>query len=248
MTDQKIRKKVIFFDLNGTLIKRRKSAAQAFREALEPYIDRWDSEEKPSLVNQSCKIYSHAIRQFKKKSSAAVDERIRKAAIKRAIACLPLSRDDATITSIDRQLQMILSDQERFGRKNLLVLKRLKKHYKLALITNGIESTIRYKIKRYRLSPLISDRAIFVSSKLGKGKGKPDPAIFRHALSKMNVKPEEAVMVGDSWKHDIEGAIRCGIDAVWVNPSDDIAPLKNSQAASITVIRDISELEDIYGH
>jgi len=238
-------KKVIFFDLNGTLIKRRKSAAQAFREALEPYIDRWDSDDKPSLVNQACKIYSHAIRQFKKKSTAGVDEKIRKAAIKRAIANLPLSRDDATITTIDRKLQMILSDKERFDRNNLMVLRKLKKHYKLALITNGSESIIRHKIKRYRLSPLISDQAIFVSSKLGKGKGKPDPAIFRHALSRMKVKPEEAVMVGDSWKQDIEGAIKCGIDAVWLNPSEEFAPIQESQAR-IIVIRDISELENIY--
>jgi putative hydrolase of the HAD superfamily len=246
MSEQKTnRKKVIFFDLNGTLIKRKKSAAQAFREALAPYLDRWDSDDKPSLINKACKIYSHAIRQFKKKSAAEVDEKIRKAAIKRAIANLPLSRDDAVISSIDRELQLIMSDKQRFDRNHLLVLKKLKKHYKLALITNGSESVIRHKVKRYRLSPLISDQAIFVSSKLGKGKGKPDPAIFRHALSRMKVKPEEAVMVGDSWKQDIEGAVRCGIDAVWVNPSEEFAPVQESRA-HVIVIRDISELEDIY--
>ena len=61
----------------------------------------------------------------------------------------------------------------------------------------------------------------------------------------MKVKPEEAVMVGDSWKQDIEGAIKCGIDAVWINPSVEDVPIQQSHAR-ITVIRDISELENIY--
>jgi putative hydrolase of the HAD superfamily len=37
---------------------------------------------------------------------------------------------------------------------------------------------------------------------------KPHPSIFRAALQLLDVAPAEAVMVGDSFKHDVEGAQR----------------------------------------
>ena len=47
------------------------------------------------------------------------------------------------------------------------------------------------------------------------GSNKPDPYIFQYALDALNVKPEEAVMVGDSLGADVIGAKRLGIFAVW---------------------------------
>lgn len=48
------------------------------------------------------------------------------------------------------------------------------------------------------------------------GKKKPDKAPFEVALSKLNVKPEDAVMVGDWYERDIEGAKNLGIKTVLV--------------------------------
>ncbi len=47
------------------------------------------------------------------------------------------------------------------------------------------------------------------------GSNKPDPYIFQYALEALNVKPEEAVMVGDSLGADVVGAKRLGMFAVW---------------------------------
>jgi FMN phosphatase YigB (HAD superfamily) len=44
---------------------------------------------------------------------------------------------------------------------------------------------------------------------------KPNSGIFMHALSKLNVPPEEAAMVGDSLKADIVGARMLDILAIW---------------------------------
>lgn len=59
-----------------------------------------------------------------------------------------------------------------------------------------------------------------LSSKLGietvRGRFKPSRAMFRLALIKFKVKPEEAVMIGDQLMTDILGANRAGIDAIWV--------------------------------
>ncbi len=46
------------------------------------------------------------------------------------------------------------------------------------------------------------------------GRTKPDPAMFETALEKAGVEPKRALMVGDRYKHDMEGASRIGIHTV----------------------------------
>jgi HAD superfamily hydrolase (TIGR01549 family) len=49
------------------------------------------------------------------------------------------------------------------------------------------------------------------------GKTKPHEAIFRRMLELLDVKPEEAVMVGDTIEDDIEGARAVGMEALLVD-------------------------------
>lgn len=48
---------------------------------------------------------------------------------------------------------------------------------------------------------------------------KPHRSIFEAALERARVRPEEAMMVGDSFKHDIEGALNAGWRAVLLRRS-----------------------------
>ena len=48
---------------------------------------------------------------------------------------------------------------------------------------------------------------------------KPHPSIFEAALRRVNVRPEDAMMVGDSIRHDVDGALRAGMRAVLVHRS-----------------------------
>jgi putative hydrolase of the HAD superfamily len=52
------------------------------------------------------------------------------------------------------------------------------------------------------------------------GLRKPDAVIFHHALEKLNVAPQEAVYVGDSYGHDIVGAQQAGLRAILLDPLD----------------------------
>ena len=67
---------------------------------------------------------------------------------------------------------------------------------------------------------------------------KPHPSIFEHALRQVSARPDEAVMVGDSLAHDIEGALRLGMRAVLVSRSG------NTPACppDVPVIRSLREL------
>ncbi|KPK65826.1 MAG: hypothetical protein AMK73_01885, partial [Planctomycetes bacterium SM23_32] len=48
------------------------------------------------------------------------------------------------------------------------------------------------------------------------GVEKPDPAIFRHALSRCGLPPERALHVGDSYEQDVLGARAAGMRAAWL--------------------------------
>jgi HAD superfamily hydrolase (TIGR01450 family) len=53
--------------------------------------------------------------------------------------------------------------------------------------------------------------------------GKPMPHIFRVALARLGVAPEEAVMVGDSLTSDVAGAKAVGLRTIWLAPEGALA-------------------------
>ena len=72
---------------------------------------------------------------------------------------------------------------------------------------------------------------------------KPHPSIFEAALRKVDARPEEAMMVGDSLAHDIEGARRLGMRGVLVARSrvPEVVP------EDVPVIQSLRELPGILG-
>jgi putative hydrolase of the HAD superfamily len=74
---------------------------------------------------------------------------------------------------------------------------------------------------------------------------KPHPSIFNAALQLLGVPASDAVMVGDSLTHDIEGAMRTGMRGVLVRRSADIGPTRadtGSARPDVSVIRTLTEL------
>lgn len=95
----------------------------------------------------------------------------------------------------------------------LPVLESLKLHYKLGLLTNGAPDLQRRKIAESGLDKYFD--AVVVSGEFGVGK--PDPSVFEWMLSLLRVKPEHALMIGDSLKKDIDGACAVGLKTAWLN-------------------------------
>ncbi|WP_332694775.1 HAD family hydrolase [Halalkalibacter lacteus] len=97
------------------------------------------------------------------------------------------------------------------------VLDQLKGKYKLLLLTNGSPDLQNTKLEiTPELVPYFDQ--IVISGAFGKGK--PDPTIFEHALEKMSLSKDEAIMVGDNLMTDILGASRIGMKSVWINRHD----------------------------
>ena len=83
---------------------------------------------------------------------------------------------------------------------------------RLGLITNGPSWTQRAKIEHFQLARWFP--AMIVSGEFGYDK--PDPRIFAAMLDALDVRAEDAIMVGDNPDADIRGAHAAGMRAVWV--------------------------------
>jgi putative hydrolase of the HAD superfamily len=69
---------------------------------------------------------------------------------------------------------------------------------------------------------------------------KPHPSIFSAALQLVDVEPRDAVMVGDSLRHDVEGALRAGMRGVLLHRGD--SPTPAARELGVPVIRSLREL------
>jgi len=73
---------------------------------------------------------------------------------------------------------------------------------------------------------------------------KPHPSIFHVALQLLGVAAADAVMVGDSLRQDVEGALAVGMRAVLLNRGDTAAPEVLGDAR-VPVIRSLTELPEL---
>lgn len=95
------------------------------------------------------------------------------------------------------------------------LLRTLSGRARIGIVSNNLLDEQRDKLDFCGFGPFVDE--LIVSDAFGVSK--PDPALFRIALDRLDVGPGEAVMVGDSWAADIVGAHRAGIRAIWYNPS-----------------------------
>jgi len=82
---------------------------------------------------------------------------------------------------------------------------------KLGLITNGSVRMQSRKLACLALSPMF--HTILISD--AEGISKPDRQIFLRALERLNANPAQAVFVGDHPEVDMAGARAAGMQAIW---------------------------------
>ncbi len=92
-------------------------------------------------------------------------------------------------------------------------LDEFSKVYPLALLTNGPPALQREKIDITGIERYFTE--IAVSGEVGCGK--PDRRSYQLVLSRLGVKPESTVFIGDSLESDILGANAIGMKTVWIN-------------------------------
>jgi HAD superfamily hydrolase (TIGR01662 family) len=108
--------------------------------------------------------------------------------------------------------------------------------YTIGLISNTQRSLATFE-KHFELDGLF---AVAISSS-DHGFMKPHPSIFEEGLRRAGVAAADAVMVGDSVPHDIEGALRLGMRGVLVARSG----LSKGAPPDVPVIQSLRELRDL---
>ncbi len=98
------------------------------------------------------------------------------------------------------------------------------------------------------LAELELDRYLeFVLPSGAVGVAKPNPAFFSLALEEAGVRPEEALMIGDSYRADVRGAWAAGMDAAWLNRVEGvtITPAGEPEPTDVRIVRGLDELPEL---
>ena len=210
----------ILFDMDDTVVDTYRASRDAWREAAARLAGErgWDRE-------QASAAFFAADRWYWQDRERADWGRLNQAGARTRIAHRALAelgwRDDGAADWAGRFVV-----QERINRlqpfpgalETLVELRR--RGVALALVTNGETASQRGKIDKVGLVPYFD--VVVVEGEFGIGK--PEPAVFRHALAAVGRQPHEAWMVGDDLAKDIAGGDAAGLHTVWVDSRHEGLP------------------------
>ena len=104
------------------------------------------------------------------------------------------------------------------------VLDKLRPHFELAVISN-FDGRLRFILQHLGISKYFAH--VFISSELGADK--PDPEIFRRALTVMHLEADEVLHVGDDPERDWKAATAAGLSVFRLDrPRDSLRDLATS--------------------
>lgn len=138
----------------------------------------------------------------------------------------------AAFVTSRRRLQRLMPDARE-------TLARLRKSYRVALLTNGASSIQREKISDAGLASAFDE--IIVSGE--EGIGKPRSEIFDRLISRLGCRAEDCAMVGNSLRRDILGARDAGFGAtVWLEIAGSEEPADVVPDAKISGLHELPAL------
>ena len=116
---------------------------------------------------------------------------------------------------------------------------RLSKHYRLYIVTNGVEFIQKRRFAKSGLAEYFS--GVFISGVIGHEK--PSVKYFEHLSSEIaDFDKSKAIIVGDSLSSDIKGGVNFGIDTLWYNPK------KLSNTTELEITYTATSFDEIYDY
>jgi putative hydrolase of the HAD superfamily len=214
----------VVFDLDGTLLDRRRSFELFVREQWRRFSHRLRTVELERYVQSAVKfdcdgyaprneLFAGVLAPFDIRSELA-DELLRDYRAGFPGACVLFPDAGPTLSAL------------RAG------------GLKLGLITNGSVRMQSAKLSCLALWPAFD--AVLISD--AEGVGKPHPEIFHRAVDRLRTEPDRAVFVGDHPDVDVSGARGAGMKAVWRRD-----PAVSHQVHADAVIDELGELLPLLG-
>lgn len=202
--------KRLIFDLDGTLIPWKEEYAQGFNKAVQEFkLDIDITRENEMYISYEEKYPSYTIENMIKHFKNVFNVNVTPEFIMTWLNYLGQMSDE------DLNLKELLHD--------------LSQKYELVVLTNGFgfsqEKRLEHaKIREYFKEVIGGDETI-----------KPDPKSFKKAIG--NHSPQECLMIGDSLEKDILGALKCGLQVLFLT--------KSSNHYDFPTIKELNELKRI---
>jgi putative hydrolase of the HAD superfamily len=202
--------KAVIFDLDDTLFDHRHSVQAGLRmlQQTNQNLQQWPLED---LTNTYTNLIDSLHPQVLQGLVTQEQARIQRMQGLFSRYNQPLSVDEAR-SSADRYRKAYRAARQPVAGV-MALLEYLRPRVKIGVITNNTSREQHEKLDMCGLTLWID--VVVISEEVGFIK--PDPAIFKIALEQLGCGPEQAVMVGDSWKVDVLGARGAGIRPVWFN-------------------------------
>lgn len=118
------------------------------------------------------------------------------------------------------------------GAANLLIEVR-RRGARVVAVTNNLVAEQERKLHHTGMRDLFD--GLVISEAVGVSK--PDPAIFELALRVAGASAQEAIMLGDSWKNDVMGAVGAGVAAAWLDRTGAGRPDSAVEVLALTTLR-----------
>ncbi|TOO94695.1 HAD family hydrolase [Vibrio parahaemolyticus] len=233
--------KAIFFDMDETLCgtsQADKSAGQKFAAWIQQTYPQV-SDPQAFLQRYLQGVYKKLNAEFPQLVALLPDENAFRCGLIQTI----LAENGIHIDAEQAQQAQHYFDSARMGAFTFFpgvkeMLTDLRKHYKLVVITNGPIFSQHPKLKATQMDEWVDH--IIVGGE--EPEEKPAASIFQKALNLVDIKPEEALHIGDSLAADIAGANNMGILSVWVNATGVSNP---TEITPNFEIRETVELKEI---
>ena len=220
----------VLFDLDDTLFDHRGAADRGLRAwlaglgldgMLEDHAERWFALE----------TYHHE--RFQRGEISHVEQR--RARIRAFLPGWDLADDAVADDTFAGYLACYRAAWAAFDDAAVALERALGAGLAVGILTNGEQSIQETKVQRTGLASY--DVRVYASSALGAAK--PDPRAFHHACADLGVDPSGVVMVGDSLRHDVQGARAAGLGSVLI---DRVGRYRSHELAGVDRIRSLAEL------
>lgn len=233
--------RAILFDLDDTLIRAYAQPEEAWTRLLHIFSAHLDAHDETAIERVRIAVMEEA-RAFWTDRAAAAKWRLdipgaRRLSVRRGLARLGRPDDALADRIADAFTEMRRLEYRLYPDAHATVDALREAGVKLALVTNGAGETQRAKIERFDLG----HRFDHIQIEGEFGQGKPEPAVYRHALERLGVMPPDAWMVGDNYEWEVVAPLALGMSGIWYDPFDAGVP-EHATAKPTRIIKRLAEL------
>jgi putative hydrolase of the HAD superfamily len=196
---------VIAFDLSDTIIAWNDAFDEAFKEAVDEWMGRWSEEEDKELVVKRV-LHRYKVERRQKKG--------RIACIKSALSLLPITADRKTVMHLSKRIEQLQPDHANWMDGAETAIREMSQRYRIALITNLDKTRALTIYHRLHMNRYVKETDLYTPP--SPNRKKPGTAFYKNVTTKLGIPAQQCVMIGNSWKQDVAGALNAGWRAVWI--------------------------------